>query len=269
MQTAEQSVRVFISYSRKDIIFADQLGSALKEKGFEPLIDRNDIYAFEDWWKRIEAMIESADAVVFVLSPDAVTSKVSLRELTYAAQLNKRLAPIVFRRVEVDSIPETLQRLSFIYFDDQASFEDNADNLASALQIDIEWVRQHTEFGEAARRWSRADHAIGLFLRSPLLEKAERWIVSRPRGAPEPTLDIPAFIAGSRREANRRKHRAFAFGIVFLLVAVAGLSYVIWSNQFYIRVHAGELIDRVSPKTLSADAEQMLKPKQTFKECTN
>jgi hypothetical protein len=60
--------------SRKDRAFADRLDAALKARGFEPLIDRSEIYAFEDWWKRIEVLIGRADTVVFVLSPDAVTS---------------------------------------------------------------------------------------------------------------------------------------------------------------------------------------------------
>src|SRR5437016_3094730 len=82
--------QVFISYSRKDIAFVDQLDAALKARGFEPLIDRTDIYAFEEWWKRIEGLIARADTVVFVLSPDAVASDVALKEVFYAASLNKR-----------------------------------------------------------------------------------------------------------------------------------------------------------------------------------
>ncbi len=73
--------RVFISYSRKDMAFADRLEAALKARGFEPLIDHSEIYAFEDWWKRIEALIGRADTVVFVLSPDAVASDVASRRL--------------------------------------------------------------------------------------------------------------------------------------------------------------------------------------------
>jgi energy-coupling factor transporter transmembrane protein EcfT len=91
----EPKARIFISYSRKDMAFADRLEAALKARGFEPLIDRTEIYAFEDWWKRIEALIGRADTIVFVLSPDAVTSDVALKEVTHAASLNKRFAPIV------------------------------------------------------------------------------------------------------------------------------------------------------------------------------
>src|ERR1700720_691636 len=119
----EPKARIFISYSRKDMAFADRLDAALKARGFEPLIDREEIYAFEDWWKRIEALISRADTVVFVLSPDAVASDVALKEVAHAASLNKRFAPIVARRVEDAAVPEPLRRLNFIFFDDPEGFE--------------------------------------------------------------------------------------------------------------------------------------------------
>ena len=46
--------------------FADRVEAALKGRGFEPLIDRSEIYAFEDWWKRIETLITRADTVAFI-----------------------------------------------------------------------------------------------------------------------------------------------------------------------------------------------------------
>src|SRR5215467_4830912 len=99
--------RVFISYSRKDITFTDRLDVALKERGFEPLIDRTDIYAFEEWWKRVEALIGGADTVVFVLSPDAVRlDSVARKEVAFSASLNKRFAPIVFRPVDYKLVPD-------------------------------------------------------------------------------------------------------------------------------------------------------------------
>src|ERR1700683_5562886 len=105
---AESKPRVFISYSRKDIAFADRLDAALKTRGFDPLIDREEIYAFEDWWKRLQALIIRADTVVFVISPDAVASREALREVEYAASQNKRCAPIVCRRAPESETPEAL-----------------------------------------------------------------------------------------------------------------------------------------------------------------
>ena len=226
-QSADPKAKIFISYSRKDMAFADRLEAALKARGFEPLIDRTEIYAFEDWWKRIEGLIGKADTIVFVLSPDAVASDVALKEVAYAASLNKRFAPIVCQRVADGAIPDALRRLNFIFFDDAARFEASADRLAEALATDIGWVRQHTEFGEAARRWSAGGRPGGFLLRSPVLEEAERWIASRPRGAPEPTAETQAFVAASRRGTTRRRNLltgSLAAGLTVALV-LAGLAY--------------------------------------------
>jgi len=78
------------------------------------------MYAFEDWWKRIEALIVQADAIVFVLSRDAVESDVCTREVAFAASLNKRFAPIVCKPVGDKAVPEPLRRLNFIFFEDAA-----------------------------------------------------------------------------------------------------------------------------------------------------
>jgi hypothetical protein len=73
---------------------ADRLEAALKERRFEALIDRSDIYPFEDWWQRIQGLIAQCDTVIFVLSPDAVASPTCIREIDFAASLNKRFAPL-------------------------------------------------------------------------------------------------------------------------------------------------------------------------------
>jgi len=226
---AAQKARIFISYSRKDLAFADRLEAMLKARGFEALIDRTEIYAFEDWWKRIESLIVKADTIIFVLSPDAVASEICAKEVAFAASLNKRFAPLVCRRVEDSAVPEELRRLHFIFFDDPARFDTSADDLTEALRTDIDWIRQHTEFGEQARRWAVAGRPgpRGLLLRSPVLEAAERWIASRPHDAPAPTEETQAFVAESRRGASRRRNivtGSLAAGLLVALV-LAGIAY--------------------------------------------
>ena len=273
----EPNPRIFISYSRKDMAFADRLEMALKARGFEPLIDRTEIYAFEDWWKRIEALIGRADTVVFVLSPDAVTSDVALKEIAHAASLNKRFAPIVCRRVEDGAVPEALRRLNFVFFDNLDTFEASADALAEALRTDIGWVRQHTEYGEAERRWSAAGRPRGLLLHSPTLEVAEYWISSRPAGAPEPTQDIQAFVDASRkgaRSAQRVWWFVLAFTFTFMAATIIGL--VGWINQTYI-VDQWRYVTitwpyarkNILPYVLSTAEERALKPGDSFKECAH
>ncbi len=269
--------KVFISYSRKDMAFADRLEAALRSRGLEPLIDRAEIYAFEDWWQRIEGLIVKADTIVFALSPDSVTSDVALKEVAFAASLNKRFAPIVCRQVPQSVVPDALARLNFIFFDDSNRFEASADQLAAALKTDITWIRRHTEFGEASWRWEENGRPSGLLLRPPVLDQAEAWIAYSPDGAPSPTIETKTFIATSRKAelASKRRNQilnAIVYGS--MLVIIAGL--IGWINQDYIkgrwRWYTTErpfVAANIWPYVLSEAAEQTLKPKDNFRECAN
>src|SRR5690242_21788666 len=100
------TAKVFISYSRKNMAFADRLDTALKARSFETLIDRTDILAFVEWWTRVEVLIVRADTVVIVLSPDAVRpDTVALKEVAFAESLTKSFAPIVLQAVDNKLIP--------------------------------------------------------------------------------------------------------------------------------------------------------------------
>jgi WD40 repeat protein len=226
---------VFISYSRHDTAFVDRLHERLARHGFEALVDRAEIYAFEDWWKRIQSLISGADTIIFVIAPDSVGSDVCGRELAFAKSLNKRLAPILRRSVDQDALPDELSRYNWIYFDDDARFEDNFSRLTEALSTDIEWVRRHTELGQQSLRWAAAGRPSGLLLRSPLLEEAETWIASRPQNAPAPTEETSAFIIHSRRTATARRNRLTALLGIGLAVAVGLAVAAYWQRSVAMR----------------------------------
>jgi formylglycine-generating enzyme required for sulfatase activity len=279
---AEPKARIFISYSRKDMAFADRLEAALQARGFEALIDRHEIYAFEDWWKRIEALISQADTVVFVLSPDSVKSDVALKEIAHASILNKRFAPIVCRKVEDAAVPEALRQLNFVFFDDAERFDANVERLAKALRTDIGWIRRHTEFGEAARRWIEAGHPGGMLLRPPILDQAETWLALRPAGAPPATSETETFLTESRKadtesrlaEArSRRRWRRAQAAIYVLLVAII-LGLIGWINQDYlitqwryVTITLPYWYAQVRGHVLTIAQERAIKPGDSFKEC--
>jgi WD40 repeat protein len=223
-----RGAKVFVSYSRRDRPFADRVDAALRAHGFDPLIDRADIYAFEDWWRRIEALIGQADTMVFIVSPNSIASGVCKREIECAASLNKRLAPIVCQPVNDALLPPELARLNFIFFDDEERFEEGVARLVEALGTDIDWVRRHTEFGEQVRHWDAAGRPRGLLLRSPALEEAERWIASRPRGAPLPTALTQTYIQDSRHAATRSRNLLVGSLSVGLVVALVLSVAAVW-----------------------------------------
>ena len=109
-------LRVFISYSRDDLKFADQLDDALAACGFECLIDRHGISGGEDWKRRLGNLISEADTVVFVLSPSSARSPICDWEVEEAARLNKRILPVICRPLEGVSPPPRLRELNYIFF---------------------------------------------------------------------------------------------------------------------------------------------------------
>ena len=98
-------------------------------------------------------------------------NSICLKELEFAASLNKRFAPIVYRRVSARTVPEALRRLQFIFFEDEAYFDETVATLDQALPTDIAWIRKHTEFGELSRRLGQGrttwtERAAAAFTRS-------------------------------------------------------------------------------------------------------
>jgi TIR domain len=109
-------LRVFISYSRDDLDFADQLDAALDLCGFECLIDRHGISGGEDWKRRLGNLIGEADTVVFVLSSSSARSEICDWEVEESARLNKRILPIICRPLEGVNPPARLRDLNYIFF---------------------------------------------------------------------------------------------------------------------------------------------------------
>ena len=135
-------LRVFISYSREDLKFADQLDDALKACAFECLIDRHGISGGEDWKRRLGNLIREADTVVFVLSPSSARSEICDWEVEEAAGLNKRILPVNCRPLEGVSPPPRLRELNYIFFYEEpklsgSGFGTGLAKLIAALNTDF------------------------------------------------------------------------------------------------------------------------------------
>ena len=191
MPANQEELKVFISYSRKDLEFVDRLQASLKEQGVHAYVDREDIHKGEEWWARIKQLIAEADTIVFVISPDAVTSKVAQDEVDYAESLNKRFVPIVARNLEGEKVPDALARLNYIFFTPNpqvgasGDFGEALTELVVTLETDISWIREHTRLGVLAQRWEARGNSGSLVLRGDELSSAESWLGSRPLKAPK------------------------------------------------------------------------------------
>jgi hypothetical protein len=262
-------LRVFVSYSRKDDAFAQELVTGLELTGFQPYLDKHDIAAGEEWETRLGRLIEAADTVVFVISPDAVASERCAWEVKRTTELKKRLLPIVWRAVPEAEVPPRLKQLNYIFFDKPHSFAPSLAALATALRTDLDWIREHTRLGEAALRWQERGRSEALLLRGDELIAAKTWLKAQPQYAPEPPLLTHEFIKASednevaRENATRRaleerahllsetetaqartarlqKRAQWALAIIAALVVI-GIGAVSWQQTRVSREHEANL----------------------------
>jgi tetratricopeptide (TPR) repeat protein len=220
--------RIFVSYSRRDKEFAEGLTAALTEHGFEAFLDVKDIAPGEPWQERLSKLIRAADTVVFIVSPDSLKSEICGWEANEASKLGKRILPVVHRRVDGIAIPEAISRINFIFMGEAPTFDPQFALLTSALQTDLDWIREHTRLADLAANWEALGRRSADMLRGQALEQAEKWAATRPKDAPDPTEQHRAYIAESRRGATRRQR----FGVVGALsVAVFAVGLAIFANE--------------------------------------
>lgn len=235
MVEAAPRTRVFISYSRKDQAFVDLLAQALDAKGYDTLLDREDISGGEAWKERLDALILRADVVVFVVSPDSVASPICGWETLRTVELGKRLIPLCLKRIDDDLVPAQLARLNYIFVDDDALFEQALSRLYAACDVDIAWVREHTRLVELASHWNADGRKDAALQRSEVLAASEAWLGRRQPLAPVVPEVLTAYLQASRasetaafaRERLRlRRMRRLQLGVGALVVAAAIIVFV-------------------------------------------
>jgi hypothetical protein len=207
--SAGSKLKVFISYSRRDLDFADQVTAVLEWHGFAVTIDRKGIHGAEKWEERLGQLILGADVVVFVLSPDSAGSEVCAWEVEEATRRGKRIVPIVCRPLEDQRPHERLRDLNYIFFcpDKEkpgAGFGTGQLQLIEALSVDIGWLREHTRAEELAQRWENSGRPGDQLLRGSELAATKAWRDRRPANAPELTELQRLFLAASEEEEVSR-----------------------------------------------------------------
>ncbi len=194
-------LRVFLSYSRKNSAFVEELAIALETFGFDVRIDKRSIEPGEPWEARLERLLQESDTVVFVISPEFVASERCVWEIDKAAGMGKRLMPVIQQFVPETQVPERLRRLNYTYFaGDGHSFAKGLAGLTKALNTDLDWIREHTRIGDLAERWRARNRSEALLLRGEDIATAKRWAAKQqPKDAPKPTLLQTEFIGSSEK----------------------------------------------------------------------
>lgn len=254
-------VDAFISYSHSDRDFALALRDGLQRRGKSVWLDERAIQPASDWEAALAHAISATDAFIFVISPASVASAECAKELAHALELNKRALPVVLHQTPLAQVPEALSRLQFIparglFTDD---WEGSLEQLLTAIDTDLDWVRQHTDWGEKAGEWAAHDRDRSFLLSGLELRAAEDWLAGQSGKRPEPTDLHRQFVLSSRRSSARRARRLLSGVAVALVVAVvlAVVAVVQRQQADHQRNVALALSLRSSAQSLEGDQPQL------------
>lgn len=202
-------LNVFISYSRDDLNFADQLDATLKIGGFEPTLDRHGIHGGENWQAKLGNLIREADTIVFVLSPASAQSEICAWEVDEAVRLGKRILPVLCMPLAGIPAPKPLAALNYIHFYPEpdkpgSGFRSGLLDLVEALKTDLEWLREHTRLLQKATEWEAGGRKADRLLFGGDIAAAKIWAARHPPDAPALTTLHLDFIRESEIEGERR-----------------------------------------------------------------
>ena len=124
--------KYFFSYSRTDSKFVLKLANELRSVGAKLWLDQLDIVGGQHWDHSIENALNSCEGMIVILSPDSVTSKNVLDEVSFALEKNKFIIPAYYKDCD---IPFRLRRLHYVDF--ITDYDSGFKQLIEALDINL------------------------------------------------------------------------------------------------------------------------------------
>ena len=263
----EQLARLFLSYSRRDQQFTRELFNAFEQRGYDTWVDWEDIPFSSEWWKEIQAAINSHEAVIVVVSSSSLASQYVNEEIQYARSQNKRIIPVIreditdpknedlllkvlkgwYDKPFEDTARQNwdyLRTLNWIFMMEGTNFQQGLEDIFGAIETDLEYLREHTRLLTRAQEWVNYGSTSGFLLTGEELGEAEAWILNSENKLPEPTAMHNLYILESRRAEDERNARLENLQrqtrglrnltIILVTVAiltVAGLVTLVWQTQ--------------------------------------
>src|ERR1700680_1110256 len=167
---------VFVSYSRRDSEFVSRLAEALQARGKDVWIDVEGIRDAEVFPAALIAAVEGSDGFVFVISPDSVALRFCEKAVEHPLGVNKRMLPLALRAGPDEQVPQGIRERNWIPVGDDGDFDQGVERLVTALDTDLAWTKEHTNWLLKALEWDAKGRDRSLLLRGSELAAAEQWL---------------------------------------------------------------------------------------------
>ncbi|MDO8753173.1 MAG: TIR domain-containing protein [Anaerolineales bacterium] len=222
-----RKTKIFISYSRKDKSFVRKLNDAIDAEGIDAWVDWEGIPLSSDWMTEISTAINSADAFVFVISPDSLNSKICMEELESGITNNKKIIPVLYREPEKKrEMHSKLASTNWVYMRPKRDdFKATIPKLVEAIQTDLGWVQQHTRLLQRATEWNHKNKNNSYLLHGSDLDDGEQWMTASTAAQGRSVAPLQAeYISTSRKIAvQRQRNLTIGVGAALVLSIFLGI----------------------------------------------
>lgn len=125
---------IFMSYSRREVGFVDQLTSRLEKEGFQVWLDYRSLIPGSPWKEQIDKGLDESEIILLVVSKESMASKyVELEWRRVIKEENKRIILLVFEAVD---LPEVLEKYEWVDF--RGNFEVGIKELVGQLNAPVQ-----------------------------------------------------------------------------------------------------------------------------------
>ncbi len=127
---------VFVTYSREDYPFVEELANTLRAKGIPTWIDKENIEPGTDYHEAIKTALLNASAVLYVSSKKSTSSRwLNLELQPYLNRIGKPIIPIVLDNEGEKQLPSSFKNL--IQIDFRNDYKNGYKNLIKILDFPI------------------------------------------------------------------------------------------------------------------------------------
>src|SRR6185436_9580996 len=123
-------------------------------------------------------------------------------EVGHASKNSKRIIPVVLRQVPPQETIDTIRKLNWTFMREEDSMEEAMARLKTAIELDFDWVEEHSRLQSRALEWDRRKES-SLLLRGADLWSARQKVLKAGKKDPTPTELQRTYIDHSSRNERR------------------------------------------------------------------
>ena len=133
-------MQVYISHSHLDSPLAARVSKALRKSGLEVWNSDVDLLPADNWAAEVARALSESEAMVVLLTPNAVSSPYVRRDMEYALgsqNYSNRLIPVAVggrERLPADEIPWIVERLPWVELASPETGESEVEQIAQAIR---------------------------------------------------------------------------------------------------------------------------------------